>query len=71
MTPGVVIPFPGPTQRTAAYVLEVSARWRRPTAQAVPPESLGNMLQRLAGKRPAAIFVLEKLVADMLKRVDP
>lgn len=39
----------------------------RPT----PPEPLGNMLQRLALKRPIAVLVLENLVADLLKQLGP
>jgi len=36
----------------------------------VPRESLGNMLQLLALRRPAAVLVLENIVADMLDHLD-
>jgi hypothetical protein len=36
----------------------------------VPPERLGNLLQRLARERPAALHVLANLVADMLSTID-
>jgi hypothetical protein len=73
-----VIPFPATrVQRTAARVLTLSAS--RATLNNKPPswpdrplplDSLGNMLQRLAIKRPAAVLVLESLVADMLAQLE-
>ena len=35
-----------------------------------PPESLGNMLQRLASLQPHVVLVLENIVAEMLRQVD-
>lgn len=36
----------------------------------VPPEPLGNMLQRLALQQPAAVLVLENIVAEMLATIE-
>lgn len=36
----------------------------------MPPELLGNMLQRLAVLRPATVLLLENIVADMLEHID-
>jgi hypothetical protein len=72
-----LIPFRPRRQReAAAYVLALSARlersskstpWTRPRAQ---PESLGNHLQRLARERPVVVFVIEKIVADVIDLID-
>jgi hypothetical protein len=71
-----LIPFgPRHTREAAAYVLALSRRWSRssktkPWLQAREPERLGNLLQRLAAKRPAVVFVIENLVAEMLKQLE-
>lgn len=72
-----LIPFPARRLlRTSALVLNLAASWEitnKPDTwpnRPVPPERLGNMLQRLARKRPAAVLVLENLVADMLEQID-
>jgi hypothetical protein len=36
----------------------------------VPPEPLGNMLQRLALLRPAAVLLLTNVVAEMLNQIE-
>jgi hypothetical protein len=36
-----------------------------------PPESLGNMLQRLVLLAPHVVLVLENIVAEMLRQIDP
>lgn len=70
-------PFPNrQVKRTADYVIALSASrdqlsrprvWRnRPK----PAEPLGNMLQRLALRRPQVVLVLENLVADILARTE-
>jgi hypothetical protein len=67
------LPYPArQIQQDAADALALTATrerlskpdtWRnRPE----PPERLGNMLQQLARTRPAAVVVLEHLVAEML-----
>jgi len=71
------IPFPARRiHRTAERLLILSASREslsRPAVWAHHPvrEPLGNMLQRLVVKRPAAVLVLEHLVADMLAQLDP
>jgi hypothetical protein len=35
-----------------------------------PPESLGNMLQRLVSLQPHVVLVLENIVAEMLRQID-
>lgn len=71
-----LIPFP-PRRRhdTAAYVLALSARWTRvsktqPWTAPRAPEHLGNMLQLLTAKRPAIVFVLQNVVAEILAELD-
>jgi len=69
-----LIPFPR-VREAAAYALALSARWSRvskakPWRQPREPERLGNLLQQLATKRPAVVFVLENLVAEMLRQID-
>lgn len=68
-----------PTRRTrkaAAYALELSARWQRLSTtkpwihSRAHPEQLYTMLQRLAEKRPAILFVIEKLIAEMIDELD-
>jgi hypothetical protein len=60
-----------PTRRdttTASYILSLSGRWQRRRAVAPPPAvRLGDMLHELAGKRPAVLCVLEKVVAEILE----
>lgn len=36
----------------------------------MPPEALGNMLQRVALHRPALVLLLENIVADVLAQLD-
>lgn len=71
-----VVPFPTRrVQRTAAYVLNLSARWARLnkpqlwTNRPEPPESLGNMLQHLLIVRPGAVLLIENLVAEILAQI--
>lgn len=74
-----LLPFPKRrVQQTAAYVLRMSvshASRKRLSKQAPwsdrpdPPESLGNLLQKLALKRPAAVLVIESMVAEMLQQL--
>jgi len=40
--------------------------WLRPRE----PERLGNLLQRLADKRPSLVLVIESLVADIVTELD-
>lgn len=73
--------LPFPTRRvlwTAQYVLRLStskASRKRLSKQApwsnrsAPPEALGNMLQRLAHLQPAAVLVIESIVADILAQI--
>lgn len=72
-----LVPFPTRrVRRTAERLLILSVsreRLNKPVAwidRPPPPEPLGNMLQRLALKRPAAVLVLENLVANMLEQLD-
>jgi len=69
-----LIPFPARrVRRFAVWLLVLSAsreRLSRPVVWArrpVPPEPLGNMLQRLALQSPALVLLLENLVADLLE----
>jgi hypothetical protein len=69
-----LIPFPR-VREAAAYALALSARWSRvsktkPWRRPRQPERLGNLLQQLADKRPAVVFVIESLVAEMVKQLD-
>jgi len=63
-------------QRFAVQLLVLTASRERLSRPAVwvdrpaPPQSLGNMLQSLALKRPAAVLVLEHVVANMLDEID-
>lgn len=72
-----LIPFPARRiRRTAELLLLLSASHEtlsRPkiwTNRPVPRESLGNMLQRLMLRRPAAVLVLENIVAEMLNQIE-
>jgi hypothetical protein len=70
-----LVPFPTRLVRqSAASVLTLSELYERPNVEwsnrPVPPEQLGNMLQHLAARRPAAVLVLENLVADLLDLTD-
>jgi hypothetical protein len=75
--PTKLIPFPARrVQRFAARLLICSASRERLspplmwTDRPVPPEPLGNMLQRLALERPRVVLLLENIVADMLTTID-
>lgn len=72
-------PIPFPARRihsTAERLLILSASREMLSRPQVwinrpgPREPLGNMLQRLALIRPAAVLVLESVVADMLEQLD-
>jgi hypothetical protein len=73
-----LIPFRRRRNReAAAYVLALSARlersklgstWTPPADH--QPERLGNLLQHLLTKRPALVFVLESIVAEMIALID-
>lgn len=72
-----LIPFPARRVRRLAESVLLLADSRERLSKPklwidrpLPPEPLGNMLQRLARKRPAAVLVLENVVADMLKQLD-
>lgn len=70
-----VIPFGTRTQRAAAYGLSLARRWQRvsktqPWLQPREPERLGNLLQRLTFDHPAAVLVIENLVAEMVAQID-
>jgi len=72
-----LIPFPTQrVQRFAARLLILSASREllsQPAPWAdrpVPPEPLGNMLQRLALQRPAVVLLLQNIVADMLAKIE-
>jgi len=72
-----LIPFPARRVRqTAELVLLLTASpetFLKPapwTNRPVPPEALGNLLQRLAVQRPVAILLLENIVAEMLERLE-
>jgi len=71
-----LIRFPAArVQRFAVWLLICSASREslsRPVVWAnrpVPPEPLGNLLQRLALLRPATVLLLENVVADMLEQI--
>lgn len=71
-----LIPFPASrVRRFAVWLLICSASREslsRPVLWAsrpVPPELLGNLLQRLALLRPATVLLLESVVADMLDQI--
>lgn len=71
------VPFPSRRVRRFAERLLILSSSReslsRPVKWAnrpVPPEPLGNMLQRLAQRRPATVLLLENIVADMLDQLD-
>jgi plasmid stabilization system protein ParE len=71
-----VLPFPSrrrPRHEAAAYVLALSTRCERssaPPRRPREPERLGNLLQRLTRKRPAVVFVIEKVVADICDELE-
>lgn len=72
-----LVPFPAQrVWQTAERLLILSAspeRLNAPEAwpdRPVPPKPLGNMLQHLALLRPAAVLVLENVVANMLDQLD-
>lgn len=71
-----VIPFPARrVRRFAASVLALTAsreQLSKPawTNRPLPPEPLGNMLQRLALYRPELVSLFESVVAEMLAAID-
>lgn len=70
-----LVPFPiRRVKQSAASVLTLSELYATSNVdwknRPVPPEQLGNMLQRLARTRPAAVLVLENLVAELLAHLD-
>lgn len=71
-----LIPFqPRRVHEAAAYALALSARWTRlsrgkPWLPAREPERLGNHLQRLAHTRPALVYVIENLVAEIVRQLE-
>jgi hypothetical protein len=74
---GKLIFFPGARiHESAAYTLSLTARWERlshtkPWSHPLErPERLGNLLQVLVGKRPAAVLILELIVIDMLEIIE-
>ena len=61
---------------TGANVLSLGTRWQRlsktkPWLQPAQPERLGNLLQQLTKRRPALVFVIERLVVEILAHLDP
>lgn len=69
-----LIPF---QRRSAtAYALALTARLERVskskpwTRSHVRPERLGNLLQYLTAKRPAVVYVIESMVADIVAQID-
>lgn len=69
-----LIPFHTRRREAAAYWLALSTRYERLNKAGIPPpnpEHLGNLLQRLVHERPAVVFVLENLVAEMLDQLEP
>jgi hypothetical protein len=74
--PKLIAFSPRRTREAAAYVLALSRRWSRlsktqPWRHAREPERLGNLLQRLIDEQPAVVFVIESLVAEMVRQIDP
>ena len=73
-----LLPFPARSVRQSAelvLILSASspATFSKPapwTNRPVPPEALGNLLQRLAVQRPAAVLLLESIVAEMLEQLE-
>jgi hypothetical protein len=75
-----MIPFPlRRVRRTAKRLLILSnlrerQRFSLPPTNwinsPVPSEPLGNMLQRLARKKPVAVLVLANIVAEMLAQLE-
>ena len=72
-----VIRFPARRVKTyAAWLLNYSAsrdRLSKPHAwidRPVPPEPLGNMLQRLALERPVLVLLLENIAAEILAQIE-
>jgi len=73
----ILIPFRPRRNRSreaAAYVLTLSARLERLSPDRSfrhpHPERLGNLLQVLIAKRPALVYVIENIVAEMLEQLD-
>jgi hypothetical protein len=72
-----LIPFPARrVQRYAERLLIYSASKERLSApptwinRPVPPERLGNMLQRLQLRSPVTVLFLENVVAEVLAHLD-
>jgi len=71
-----LLPFPARRVRQSATLLLNASRgcsltkptpWRnRPE----PPEALGNLLQRLVVLQPAAVLLIENVVAEMLAQLE-
>lgn len=62
-------------RQAAAYSLTLSKRLEtlsktKPWLQPEHPERLGNLLQQLTAKRPAIVFVIGNLVAEMLRQLE-
>lgn len=72
-----VIPFQARrrSRDAATYTLALSARWQRlsktkPWLHPRQPERFGNLLQRLVQDEPAIVFVIERVVADIVAQLD-
>lgn len=72
-----LLPFPTRRVReSATYTLRLSTRWQRlskakPWLHPRAPEHLGNLLQQLTRKRPAVVFIIERLVVEILAQLEP
>lgn len=71
-----MIPFPFQhVQQSAASLLALTASHEKLKKPQVwvhhdpPPEPLGNMLQRLALRRPVMVLLIESIVAELLKQL--
>jgi hypothetical protein len=72
-----VLRFPARRVKTyAAWLLNSTAsrdQLSKPHAwidRPVPPEPLGNMLQRLARERPVLVLLLENIAAELLAQLE-
>jgi hypothetical protein len=71
-----LIPFPADRVKKCADSLLICSASRETFSKPIkwadrpePPEALGNMLQQLVRQRPAAVLLLENIVADMLEQL--
>jgi hypothetical protein len=71
-----LIPFPADRVKQCANSLLICSASRETFSKPIkwtdrpePPEALGNMLQHLVRQRPAAVLLLENIVADMLAQL--